>query len=354
MAFVNPLSQFLNYINGNGSGSAPPVTQTPTPSNVSGYTPVTASSPMHPTIINAGGAHGFSPYNYRYSNTTGKPVADLPRPEEDTVLAFPTIHSLQPTRLNEGKPWAGQKVPTGYLDGLAYAENQAKRVGGFDDQTLKQFLPLGIRESRYNDYGNNGVWVDYKTPPPKELQGVIAQSNAAAAQEIRFRKLGENAKKNHRLDLADDMKLQENLAKRQKEKFDETILSNPNWNSRSSIYKDITNKAQELGLPQSTRQEVIRNKETGQLIGKADVYRASEKDSYSTKALHVPLALYNKMKENPHLAGLNLTKRYIGSGVEADARSKQEAEISKNIYTHLKNKPLLDYYNSRKVHHSLK
>lgn len=339
MDFNAPMHALWSFFNPQSTTTVAPTQTQPT------------TTPSVPPVWN-GPVAPTNPNQYRYSTKTGKPIADLPKEGEETVDVYPTIHSLEPTKLNEGKPWAGQKVPTGYLDGLAYAETKAKQVGGFEDETLKQFLPLGIRESRYNDYGNNGVWVDYKTPPPKELSGVIAQSNEAAARELRFKKLHADAVKNNRMQLADDLAAQELLAKRQKQEFEKTILANPNWTSRAESYKDITNKAQQLGLKQSTTQEIIRNKETGQLISKADVYRANEKDSYATKALHVPLALYNKMHENPNVKGVQLTKRFIGGGPEAEARSKQESEIYKNIYTHLKNKPVLDYYNTRLQHHS--
>lgn len=330
MDWAHPLDSLVSLVTGKDSSTPAPV-----------------ATPATPTPVVTGFlGPASSGTQYRYSAQTGKPIADLPKANEETIDVYPTVHSLEPTKLNGGKPWAPQKVPTGFYDGLAYAEAKAKSVGGFDDATLKQFLPLATRESRYNDYGNNGVWVDYKTPPPKELEAIIAQSDAAAAKELRFKKLGLNAMKKNQMELFDDMRLQQQLAKKEREALDEKILSNPNWESRADSYKDITDKAGQLGLKQSSNQELIRDKETGKLISKADVYRASNSDPYTVKALHVPLALYNKMHENPGAKGLKLTKTFVGGGEEAAARNAQEAQITRNLQ-HPKNKPVMDYYTSR-------
>lgn len=268
-----------------------------------------------------------------------KPTAEKPDPDEITINAYPTIHSLQPTKLNEGKPWAAQKVPTGYLDGLAYAKAKAEAVGGLDPETINQFLPLALRESRYHlgtAYGNNGVYVDYKTPPPKDLQSTVDQSNIYAKLERQAFDSG-------------NMKVYEDF-KSKREELDAKLLADPRWQSRADSYHRVTKYVKDLGLPQTTRQEITRD-DKGNFVGKSDVYMAEDNAPYAIKALHVPLALYNKRYgEDRSGKGLELTKTFVGGGKEAVARNKQEAHIG-NALEHEKNKPMLDYYNARYQHH---
>ena len=328
----NYLQSLLSYFNNLTSGNNPPA----------GYTPGTTTT-QAPPVANQMGTT-TSPYNYRYVN--GKPVADLPEPGEETLDVYPTIHSLEPTKLNKGTPWAGQKVPVEYLNGLAYAQAKSKSIGLLDDQTLNQMLPLATRESRYKDYGNNGVFVDYKTPPPKELEGIISESNALRAQELKLESQKDKAYKLKNMTLFGDLVLKQKDLEMKRQKLDDQILSNENWISRAESYKDISDKVEKLGLQPSMNQELIRDKQ-GRIVSKADVYRAHDLDTYETKALHVPLALYNKKYENPEAKGLALTKTFVGGGPAATARNKQEAEIGRNIYSHPKNKPVMDYYTNQ-------
>ena len=267
--------------------------------------------------------------------------AELPDPDEVTIKAYPTKNYLQPTKANDGTPWAAQNVPMGYIDGLAYAHAKAKSVGGLDEATLNQFLPLALRESRYHlgtAYGNNGVYVNYKTPPPKDLQGIIDQSNT-------IKKIEMKAWDDRNMDVYNDMKSK-------REALEAKLLADPRWKSRADSYHDVTNYVKRLGLEQTQRQEITRDEKTGMFTGKADVYMADNNAPYAVKALHVPLALYNKKYgEGRSGSGLDLTKTFVGGGKEADVRNKQEAEIGANVFTHIKNKPLLDYYNSRIEHH---
>ena len=270
-----------------------------------------------------------------------KAIADRPDPDEISLDVYPTIHSLEPTKLNDGKPWAGQKIPTGYLDGLAYAEAKARAVGGLDEDTLKQFLPLATRESRYHKgtaYGNNSVLVNYKTPPPKDLQGIIEQSNTYASLENRAFDSGN-------ISIAEEFK-------KKREALDNQLLADPRWKSRADSYHKVTKYATDLGLPQSTTQEIVRDEKTGKFITKADRYMAEDNAPYAVKALHVPLALYNKkVGEGNDVSGLDLTKKFVGGGKAANIRNKQEEHISEAMY-HPKNKPVLDYYTQRVQHHT--
>jgi hypothetical protein len=319
------LSSILSYFtNGFGSGSTPTNQTTPQGAMLAG-----------PQAV---------PPQQKLQWLTGpnkKAIADKPEPDEVSLDVYPTIHSLQPTKLNGGKPWAGQRIPTGYLDGLAYAEAKARAVGGFGEDTLKQFLPLATRESRYHGgtaYGNNSVLVDYKTPPPKDLQGIIDQSNVYAKLESKAFDSG-------------NMRVFDEFNKK-REALDAKLLADPRWKSRADSYHDVTNKAIQLGLPQSTTQEIIRDEKTGAFKTKADRYMAADNAPYAIKALHVPLALYNKQVGEGHdVSGLALTKKFVGGGKEAVIRNKQEAQISDAMY-HPKNKPVLDYYTQRVQHHT--
>jgi len=334
----NYLSTFLNYVSGLTDGNSPQIT---------GYAPQPAPGTYNPgpaTNPPAVNPNAPNPYNYRMVN--GKPVADLPEPGERTLDVFPTVHSLEPTKLNKGTPWAGQKVPEDYLGGLAYAQAKAKSIGLLDDDTLNQMLPLATRESRYKDYGNNGVFVDYKTPPPKELEGTISESNKLRAQELKLEAQKDKAFKLKNMPLFGDLVVKQKELEKQREAIDAKILSNEKWTSRADSYNDISDKVEKLGLQRATNQELIRDRQ-GRIVSKADVYRAHELDTYETKALHVPLALYNKKFENPEAKGLALTKTFVGGGDAAAARNKQEAEIARNIYSHQKNKPVMDYYTNQ-------
>jgi hypothetical protein len=325
----NYLQSLLNYFNNAITGNNPPA----------GYTPGTTTTQAPPVVGTAP-----SPNNYRFVN--GKPVADLPEPGEKTLDIYPTVHSLEPTKLNKGTPWAAQKVPEEYLGGMAYAQAKAKSIGLLDDETLNQMLPLATRESRYKDYGNNGVFVDYKTPPPKELAGTIAEADKLRSQELKLESQIDKAYKLKNMPLFDDLVLKRKELEDQRKKIDSKILANSNWISRAESYNDISDKVEKLGLQRSTEQDLIRDQK-GRIISKADVYRAHPADTYETKALHVPLALYNKRYENPEAKGLALTKTFVGKGEEAAARNKQEAEIARNIYSHQKNKPVMDYYTNQ-------
>tara|TARA_R110000868_G_scaffold95039_1_gene261706 strand:+ start:484 stop:1473 length:990 start_codon:yes stop_codon:yes gene_type:complete len=274
-----------------------------------------------------------------------RPLADAPLPNEKTVDIYPTANYLMPTKENQGKPQAALKVPVDYVNSLAKARARSKSLNLLDDETHDQMLPLAIREARFDDYGNNGVYVDHKTPPPKHLNDLINKSNDYALKlkqmEMKSKiaaKAGNKDLENHYDSLAS--KLQESV-----ESIDAKLLADPNWTSRAESYKDITDKALKLGLKQSTNQETIRDPVTGKLLSKADVYRTGPRDSYDTRALHVPLALYVKSKEQPGLKGLKLSKYYIGDGPDADARIAQQAEIYKNL-THPKNKDFYNAYNN--------
>ena len=327
MDFNAPMNALWNYFNGNKATKVQPAPQMQQGALTQGPKLVPSSQQQ---------------LQWR-TGTNKKPVADLPDPDEVALDVYPTIHSLQPTKLNKGTPWAGQKIPTGYLDGLAYAEHKAREVGGLDEDTLKQFLPLATRESRYHEgtaYGNNGVFVNYKTPPPKDLQGIIDQSNTYASLENRAYDSG-------------NMRVFDEFNKK-RVALDAQLLADPRWKSRAESYHKVTKYATDLGLEQSTNQEIIRDPVTFKLIGKADRYMAADNAPYAIKALHVPLALYNKRYgEDREGSGLELTKKFIGGGKEANARSKHEAQITEAIY-HPKNKAVLDYYTERIKHHSTK
>ena len=324
MDFNAPMNALWNYIHGTNAGATP------------------ANQPTPQGAMLAGPQ--ATPPQQQLQWLTGpnkKAIADKPDPDEVSLDVYPTIHSLEPTKLNGGKPWAGQKIPAGYLDGLAYAEAKARAVGGFHEDTLKQFLPLATRESRYHKgtaYGNNSVLVDYKTPPPKDLQGIIEQSNTYANLENKAAASGS-------MGIAEQFK-------KKREALDAQLLADTRWKSRADSYHDVTNKAIQLGLPQSNTQEIIRDEKTGKFITKADRYMAEDNAPYAIKALHVPLALYNKqIGEGNNVTGLALTKKFVGGGDAAAIRNKEEAHISEAMY-HPKNKPVLDYYTGRVQHHT--
>lgn len=324
MDFNAPMNALWNYIHGTNAGATPANQPTPQGAMLAGPQ---ATPPQQQLQWLRG--------------PNKKAIADKPDPDEVSLDVYPTIHSLQPTKLNKGTPWAAQKIPTGYLDGLAYAEAKARAAGGFDEDTLKQFLPLATRESRYHKgtaYGNNSVLVDYKTPPPKDLQGIIDQSNIYAKLENKALDSGNTSVYND--------------FRKKREALDAQLLADTRWKSRADSYHDVTNKAIQLGLPPSTNQEIIRDEKTGMFKTKADRYMAADNAPYAIKALHVPLALYNKqVGEGNNVSGLALTKKFVGGGREATIRNKQEAQIADAIY-HPKNKPVLDYYTQRVQHHT--
>ena len=332
----------LSYFNGSGDGATPPVNQA-TGKSVSGYAgPSTTGTysplPQPPAPVQ------YMPHIPQFDKNK-RPIADIPLPNEKTVDIYPTANYLMPTKENQGKPQAALKVPVDYVNSLAKAKARSKSLNLLDDETHDQMLPLAIREARFDDYGNNGVYVDHKTPPPKHLNDLISKSNDYALKlkqmEMKSKiaaKAGNKDLQNHYDSLAE--KLKDSV-----ETIDAKLLSDPSWTSRASSYKDITDKALKLGLKQSTNQETIRDTVTGKLLSKADVYRAGPRDSYDTRALHVPLALYVKSKEQPGLKGLKLSKYYIGDGPDADARIAQQAEIYKNL-THPKNKDFYNAYNN--------
>lgn len=344
-------SSLLNYFNGSGGAATPPVNQ-PTGTQVSGYAGPSTTGTYSPL------AQPPAPFQYmpgvnahimRFDKNKN-PIADEPLPNEKTVDVYPTANYLVPTKENEGKPQAALKLPVDYVNSLAKAKAKSKEIGLLPDETNDQMLPLAIREARFDDYGNNGVYVDHKTPPPKHLNNIITQSNDLALKQKEMEmkskiaaKAGNKDLENHYDNLS--MSLQKSV-----EALDAKLLADPSWTSRAESYKDITDKALKLGLKQSTNQETIRDKVTGKLISKADVYRSGAQDSYDTRALHVPLALYVKSKEQPGLTGLNLAKYYIGSGKDADIRIAQQAEIYKNL-THPKNKDFYNAYNNLSNQH---
>jgi hypothetical protein len=328
----NYLSTFLNYVSGLTGNGAP---------QIAGYTPppVQGTTTAPPPAPPKGQMH---PMRY---DKQGRPIADLPFPDEKTIDVYPTDNYLMATKENQGTPQAPLKLPVEYVNSLANAQAKSKSINLLNDESLNQFLPLAIRESRFDDYGNNGVYVDYKTPPPKHLNNLIQRSDDLALKAKNFELKARLAHKKGQKELGftyEDMaaRLTDSV-----EKIDAQLLADPEWTSRAESYKDITDKAVRLGLPQSKNQETIRDKVTGKLISKADVYRARPEDSYDTKALHVPLALYAKSKEQPGLSGLNLSRAYIGSGQDADTRIAQQANIYKNL-THPKNKDFYNAYNN--------
>ena len=340
----------LSYFNGSGSGATPPVNQA-TGTSVSGYAgPSTTGTysplPQPPASVQ------YMPHIPQFDKNK-RPIADIPLPNEKTVDIYPTANYLVPTRENKGIPQAALKVPVDYINSLAKARGRSKSIGLLDDETHDQMLPLAIRESRFDDYGNNGVYVDHKTPPPKHLNDLISKSNDEALKLKQMEMKSKIAEKAGNKDLKNHYDSLVSKLKDSVETMDAKLLADSSWQSRAESYKDITDKALKLGLKQSTNQETIRDTVTGKLLSKADVYRTSARDSYDTRALHVPLALYVKSKEQPGLKGLALAKYYIGSGKDANTRIKQQAEIYKNL-THLKNKDIYNAYNNLSNEHYTK
>lgn len=328
----NYLATFLNYVSGLTGNDTPQIAGYTPPTQVAGtYAPPPAppKGQMHPMRF----------------DKQGNPLADLPLPNEKTIDVYPTDNYLMATKENQGTPQAPLKLPVEYVNSLANAQAKSKSMNLLNDESLNQFLPLGIRESRFDDYGNNGVYVDYKTPPPKHLNDLVQRSDDFALKAKNFDLKAKIAHKRGQTDLANKYEGIAEGLRTSVEKIDAQLLADPEWTSRAESYKDITDKAIRLGLPQSKNQETIRDKVTGKLISKADVYRAKPEDSYDIKALHVPLALYAKSKEQPGLSGLNLSRAYIGSGEDADARIAQQANIYKNL-THPKNKDFYNAYNN--------
>lgn len=321
MDFSAPLQALMNYFSGSSPGTQQAVPQTPAPIGKT-----------------------WMPHPMRF-DANKRPIADEPLPNEKTVDVYPTANYLVPTKENQGKPQAALKLPVDYVNSLARAHAKSKSIGILDDETHAQMLPLAIREARFDDYGNNGVYVDYKTPPPKHLNEIIQRSNDLALRHREMVMKSEKAYKEGKKDLGATYENLANKLQASVEAEDAKLLADPNWTSRAESYKDITDKAIKLGLKKSTNQEVIRDKITGKLIGKADVYRPGQKDNYDVRALHVPLALYVKSKEQPGLKGLKLSKYYIGSGPDARARIAQQEEIYKNL-THAKNKDFYNAYNN--------
>jgi hypothetical protein len=339
MDFSNPLSTLLSYVTGSSDAEAAPATP-------SSYSPTATQAPAQFVPM-----PGVNVHIMRFDKNKN-PIADLPLPNEKTVDVYPTQNYLVPTKENGGKPQAPLKLPVDYVNSMAKAKAKSESIGLLDKESTEQLLPLAIREARFDDYGNNGVFVDYKTPPPKYLQPIIEKSNDIALRQKELEMKSKLAEKAGNKELSaqyDEMiyKLDGQLKKE-----DEKLLSDPNWTSRANSYKDINDKIAQLGLKQSTNQEIIRDKVTGRLISKADVYRSGAKDSYDIRALHVPLALYVKSKEQPGLKGLNLSRAYIGDGKDADVRIAQQAEIYQNLL-HPKNKDLYNAYNNLSNQHYL-
>jgi len=329
--WAHPLDSLISMVSGR--------TNTPTP-------PPSTTPPMG--VVQAGGM----PHPMRFDKNKN-PLADEPLPNEKSVDVYPTANYLMPTKENQGKPQAPLRLPVDYVNSLAKAHAKSKSINLLDDSTHEQMLPLAIREARFDDYGNNGVYVDYKTPPPKHLNSIIEKSNDLALKYKEMLMKSDQAFKAGKKNLGAAYEEQAGKLQESIQAEDAKLLADPAWTSRSSSYKDITDKALKLGLKQSTNQEVIRDKVTGKLIGKADVYRTGPQDSYDVRALHVPLALYVKSKEQPNLKGLDLAKYYIGAGKDANVRIAQQKEIHQNL-KHMKNKDFYNAYNNLTNEHYTK
>lgn len=259
-------------------------------------------------------------------------VAEQPKSNEETIDVYPTIHSLEPTNLNRGTPWAGQKVPKGYIEGVAKAAVLAESLPEvFTKKDIKELLPLAVRESRYHNdtaYGINQVDVNYKTPPPKNIMPLIEQATAIKKAELKSDNLGE---------------IQALIKQRQL--IEKDILSNRSWVSRADSYHNTTNIiTKKLGLKQSEHQELTYDK-TGNFIGKVDRYRAEPGDDYSTKAKYILAAFANK-RVGEDRSGPS-SKSFIGGGKEAAVRYNQQEEIDSAIQNHEKNKAFKEYFDSQ-------
>lgn len=271
-----------------------------------------------------------------------KPIADKPTPGEATVKFYPTRNYLEPTDVNKGTPWAPYEMPVTSFAALANAEALARHHNIIDPETANYMLSGATREGRHDDYGVNKVDINYYSPPPKHLQGMIENSNQVAADINNLTKAEERAVKLGDLDSAARYRTKRSGLEADLTLLDSMILKDEKWVG-TGPYKELTKKAELLGIPVSTNQELIRDPNTGKLITKVDRYLPQ--GTQEQKAKYVPLALANKIQELGGKAkGVDVYRAFIGGGKAANIRANQQEQMNDYITQHPKNKDSLYAY----------
>ena len=326
MDFNAPMNALWNYFNGNKATKvqpAPQMKQGP----VGGLAQMMQAAGQQPMAMSGGGKVG----KVRY-------IAEKPEPGEATVKFYPTKDYIHPTETNKGTAWAPLQMPVTAFKSLAKAHAEALDLNIIDSDTSKYILSGGLREGRWGDYGVNQVDVNYKTPPPPHLRSMVANSDKVAA-DLKAAQLAEQeAIKKGNVDASvkhhrNIQSLQANLSL-----LDDLILKDEKWTGAKS-HAELTKKAQLLGLPESTNQELIRDKNTGKLLTKVDRYRPDYSRSQDERARFVPFALANKIDELPKGAkGLRVYQAFIGGGPLAKIRAGQQSEMQDYVTEHPKNK----------------
>lgn len=325
MDFNAPMNALWNYFNGNKATKIQPAPQ-PTQGPVGGLAQMMQVASQQ-GMARSGGGSGKARY-----------IAEKPEPGEATVKFYPSKDYVDPTDLNKGTPWAPLQMPVTAFKSLAKADAESRDLNIIDPETSKYILSGGLREGRWGDYGVNQVDVNYKTPPPPHLRSMVANSDRVAA-DLKAAQLAEQEAikkgnvdafvKHHR----NIQGLQANLSL-----LDDLILKDEKWTGAKS-HAELTKKAQLLGLPESTNQELIRDKNTGKLLTKVDRYRPDYSRSQDERAKFLPFALANKIDElGGKVKGLQVYQAFIGGGPLAKIRANQQNSFNDYVTEHPKNK----------------
>jgi hypothetical protein len=320
-----PMHALWSYFNSPTDGATTPVNQTPTQGPVGGLAQMMQAAGQQQSTMSGGG-------------NIAKATAETPKPGEATVKFYPSKDYVDPTDLNKGTPWAPLQMPVTAFKSLAKADAESRDLNIIDPETSKYILSGGLREGRWQDYGVNQIDVNYKTPPPSHLRSMVANSDKVAA-DLKAAQLAERDA-NRKGDVEGSVKHHRNIQSLQANlsMLDDLILKDEKWTGAKS-HAELTKKAQLLGLPQSTNQELIRDKDTGKLITKVDRYRPDYNQSQDERAKFVPFALANKIDELGGKAkGLQVYQAFIGGGPLAKIRANQQHSFNEYVTEHPKNK----------------
>ena len=324
MDFNAPMNALWNYFHGNNDSNTQPTPQ-PTQGPVGGIAQMMQAAGQQQNTMSGGG-------------NVARYVAEKPEVGEATVKFYPSKDYVDPTDLNKGTPWAPLQMPVTAFKSLAKADAESRDLNIIDPETSKYILSGGLREGRWQDYGVNQVDVNYKSQPPAHLRSMVANSDRVAA-DLKTAQLAEqNAIKKGNIEGAikhhsNIQGLQANLSM-----LDDLILKDEKWTGAKS-HAELTKKAQLLNLPETTNQELIRDKDTGKLLTKVDRYRPSLNSSQDERAKFVPFALANKIDELGGKAkGLQVYQAFIGGGPLAKIRANQQNSFNEYVTEHPKNK----------------
>jgi len=264
--------------------------------------------------------------------------ADKPPKGEATVKFYPTKDYIEPTETNKGTAWAPLQMPVTSFTSLAKAHAEALDKNIIPKETADYILSGATREGRWDDYGVNHVAVNYYSPPPKHLQPMVENSNRVAAEINQLKKAEERSVRLGDTDSSVKYRTKRKGLEADLTLLDEMILKDEKWTG-TGPYNELSRKAELLGIPRSTNQEIVRDPETGKLKTKVDVYRPTSQMTQDERAKYVPFALANKSQElGGRLKGLPVYQAFIGGGKEARIRAAQQSEMHDYITQHPKNR----------------